>query len=140
MIHNQEPPNWVAERAKCNLELIFEAFCQVLDRDVNEVNALPERQRRGRRFQLDVNVDGTRPIAEVREVCSTSNPDTHSAFATFQRGDAAITIQASSLAHTVHARVRWDERTRACKLYVQDDKYEVWELSQWVLGPLFFPN
>ena len=140
MIHNQEPPNWVSERAKCNPALIFEALCQVLDRDVNEVNALPERQRRGRQFQLEVNSDGTKPMALVTQVHATDNPDIPKAYARFERGEAAITIQASSLPQLVLARVRWDERTRSCKLYIEENRYDIWELSQSVLGPIFFPN
>ena len=140
MIDHHEPPHWVVERAKCNLELVFEALCQVLERDVNEVNELPERQRHGRRFLYEVNVDGTMPIAKVNREHGTSNPDRQEVYARFERGDAAITIQASSLSHAEHARVRWDEGARSCKLYVGDIKYEVWELSQWVLGPMFFPN
>ena len=140
MIHHQEPPHWVVERAKCNLEMIFEALCQVLERDVNELNELPERQRHGRRFLLAVNMDGPRPIAQVKQEHESNNPDGQQVYARFERGDAAISIQASSLSHAEHARVRWDEGARSCKLYVGDIKYEVWELSQWVLGPMFFPN
>ena len=139
MIHYQEPPNWVAERAKCNLELIFEALCQVLERDVNEVNALPERQRRGRQFQLNVNSDGMKPIAQVTQVHPTDNPDTQKAYASFERADTVIVIQSSSLQRVFHARVRWNEQARSCKLYVEKDEYEVWGLSQWVLDPIFFP-
>ena len=140
MIHNQEPPNWVAERAKCNLELIFEALCQVLDRDVGAMNAVPERQRLGRQFQLEVNADGTRPIAQVTQVHSTDSLVTQKVYARFESGETAISIQASSLSQSVLARVRWDEQARACKLYIGKDRYEVWELSEWVLGPMFFPN
>ena len=140
MIHNQEPPNWVVERAKCNLELIFDALCQVLERDVDAMNAVPERQRLGRQFQLEVNADGTRPIALVTQVHSTDSLVKQKAYARFESRKTAISIQASSLSQLALALVRWDERARACKLYVGDDRYEVWELSQWVLGPIFFPN
>ena len=130
----------MAERAKCNLELIFDALCQVLERDVGAMNAVPERQRLGRQFQLEVNADGTRPIALVTQVHSTDSLVTQKAYARFESRETAISIQASSLSQLALALVRWDERARSCKLYVGDDRYEVWELSQWVLGPMFFPN
>ena len=140
MIHNQEPPNWVAERAKCNLELVFDALCQVLARDVEAMNEVSERQRLGRQFQLEVNADGTRPLASVTQVQSTDRLVTQKAYARFESRETAISIQASSLPQLAFACVRWDERARACKLYIGENRYEVWELSQWVLGPMFFPN
>ena len=141
MLHHQEPPHWVEERAKCNLELIFAALCQVLEHDVNEVNALPERQRYGQSFLFEVNVDGTMPMAQVNKEHETSNPDSQKAYATFRRSDRTITIQASSLPNNVvRAHVRWNAGARSCKLYLDETPYEVWELSQKVLGPMFFPN
>ena len=122
MIDHHEPPHWVVERAKCNLELVFDALCQILERDVNEVNELPERQRHGRHFLFAVNTDGPSPIAQVNQEHGANNPARQQVYARFQRGDAAITIQASSLSHAVHARVRWDEGARSCKLYVEATK------------------
>ena len=96
------------------------------------MNKLPEWQLQGRKFRFEFNADGTRPMAQVT--------DTQQAYAKFERGDAAITIQSSTLTRSFLVRVRWDEGVRSCKLYVDDNRFEVWELSQWVLGPIFFPN
>ena len=32
------PPNWVAERAECKIDLLYDALCQVVQRDVAEAN------------------------------------------------------------------------------------------------------
>ena len=43
MLEHGQPPNWVAERAKCRLALIFEALSQLVERDVAEFNKVAPR-------------------------------------------------------------------------------------------------
>lgn len=136
MVNYQTPPNWVAERAKCNLDLVFEALCQVIERDVNEMNGLPRQQRQDRTFSFALNVDGTKPIALV-----SRNSEEQKAWARFEKSIVAIQIQVfmpGMMMPQFLAYPEWIQRTRSCVLTVEERQYQVWELSQKALGPLFF--
>ncbi len=33
---------------------------------------------------------------------------------------------------------RWNKDSHSCKIYIEDQPHEMWEISHKVLGPLFF--
>lgn len=140
MLPNQTHPNWVTERAQCNLDFIFEALCQIIERDVTELNGLSEEQRKGRTFSLEVISDGKSPIANVTENAN-SNDDRKKAWARFEKSTVAIRIQVfipRVTGDTAFARPEWNERALSCRLTMNGQQYKVWEISQIVLGPIFF--
>ena len=47
-----QPPNWVAERAKCSVDLVYLALRDVGCRDVKEINGLAEEKRHGFTFEF----------------------------------------------------------------------------------------
>ena len=65
MIDHQQSPNWVAHRGRCNLDLTFEALCQVVERDVGEMNKLSPQIRRGHKFTLEKKGEGTAPMLQA---------------------------------------------------------------------------
>ena len=136
MLDHQQPPNWVAARAACKVDLLFEALCQVVNRDVAEVNKLSSDMRGGYMFAVGYNGDGTRPLLRVYRVAETS-PNDRRSIATFEQKRWDIRIQSRKDKGVVVA-TPWADEVGTCLLSVDGTRYRVWELSREVLAPLFF--
>ena len=131
-----QPPNWVAERAECKIDLLYDALCQVVERDVAEVNKLPTDLRGGLTFSADRNDEGTMPLLRVYRSHEGASDSSAQAVATFAQLQASIHVTAET--GTFLARPEWVDQTRSCLLSIEGAQYKVWELSQKILGPLFF--
>ena len=136
MLDHQPPPNWVAARADCKVDLLFEAICQVVNRDVEEVNRLSSDMRGGYIFSADDNGDGTRPLLRVYRASETA-PDDRRGIATFEQTRWDIRIRSSQAKGGLVA-TPWADEAGTCWLSVDGTRYRVWELSREVLSPLFF--
>ena len=134
MLDHEQPPNWVAERAKCRIDVIFEALSQVVERDVTEFNKLLSEQRLGRTSSVLLNGDGISPLLRVY-IRSEGGPESSLTFTQFPN---RIIVQTPDDALTLHPI--WQDHQRSCLLTNIDTgtKYKVWELSQAVLGPFLF--
>lgn len=136
------PPNWVAERAKCRIDLTFDALSQIVERDVTEMNTLSARRIRNYHFTIETNDDGLYPLLRVRRY-PEGNPDGDDVqIVTFERRDEEICIKADGK-NLRRAHLKWHNASASCRLFVNldalaDRPMEVWELSQEYLGPLFF--
>ena len=129
MAEHHPPPNWVKKRADCDLDLIFKMLRQIIERDVAEMNKLPEFQRHGCKFKLDEGQQGTHPILWVKKFVPNGDlPESVS----FEQGQDFIRTHAGC----IHAE--WDDRKGTCELVMGDKRYEPWQVSQLVLSPLFF--
>ena len=136
------PPNWVVERAKCRIELTFEALVQIVERDVSEMNDLPMSRRRGYRFEVEINGEGLRPLLRVRRCLDSDTDRGDERTVTFECFDDWIGIKASGK-NPRRASLKWHNASASCRLFVdlkelKDRPFEVWELSQEYLGPIFF--
>ena len=140
MLNHRPPPNWVAERAKCNLETTFEALCQIVKRDVDEMNKLSVKRRGGHAFRFDECAQGTEPFMRVRRF-PEGDPDSESAhWITFRLTINAIIVEPMIAPQKTRYEVvpRWNEKAGSCELFIGDDVFEVWQVSQRALSPLFF--
>ena len=133
MLNHQPPPNWVAERAKCRVDILFEALCQVVERDVAEYNKLPARLPDGCTYSTESTVEGTMPILRVYHI-TDGKTDAVASFVQLEQGINVWVVEKGWLL----AFPEWVEQTRSCLLSFGGNRYKVWELSQKVLGPLFF--
>ena len=61
----ESPPNWVKERADCNLDMVFEALFSVADRDVTEVNRVSSLTKNGVSFAVQREDGGMLPTFRV---------------------------------------------------------------------------
>ena len=130
-----QPPNWVAERAKCRVDLLFDALCQVVERDVAEYNKLPAGLRRGCSFSAESINEGTMPVLRVYH---TTDGKTDAA-ASFTQLEQGINVWVVEKGWKL-ASPEWVEQTKSCLLSIDGALCKVWELSQRVLGPLFFEH
>ena len=128
------PPNWVAERAECKIDLLYDALCQVVERDVAEANKLPPDLRGGFTYSVERNDEGTMPLLRVYRSQEGASAEP---VATFSQSQASIHVTAAGTGGFL-ARPEWVDQTRPCFLSIGGTPYKVWELSQRVLGPLFF--
>ena len=127
------PPNWVAERAECKIDLLYDALCQVVERDVAEANKLPPDLRGGFTYSVERNDEGTMPLLRVYRSQEGASAEP---VATFSQSQASIHVTA--MTGNCLARPEWVEQSRSCFLSISGTRHQVWELSQRVLGPLFF--
>ena len=130
-IFHKEPPRWVQGRAECRVDLKFAALRQIVERDVGDFNGLNDGQRGGCRFNFNSNGEGTHPFFTVEE----------------QGGDMRVSFELTG--HSIRVNgggqvfslyLLWDAAARTCKLFKRDNKmpFEVWEVSQMALHPIFF--
>ena len=138
MIIQSPPPNWVADRAKCNLDLIFESLAEVVKRDVDEMNKLSSKRRRNYQFSYEQNGEGVNPRLRVIRY-PEGKPDADGClYVTFEKSKVAIRIQQAPDGATVLAYPEWIEATSSCRLQIDGENLKVWNISQRFLGPLFF--
>lgn len=138
MIDHKPPPNWVVERAKCNLDLTFEALAEVVKRDVDEMNQLSPKRRRNYEFSFEQNGEGVTPRLRVIRY-PEGEPDADGAlYVTFEKSTSAIRIVQAPDGTAFLASPTWVESTSSCRLQIDGEGFQVWEISQRFLGPLFF--
>ena len=130
------PPNWVAERAECKIDLLYDALCQVVERDVAEANKLPPDLRGGFTYSVERNDEGTMPLLRVYRSREGNPAGPAQPVANFSQSQASIRVTAET--GNFLARLEWVDQTRSCFLSIDGTRYKVWELSQRVLGPIFF--
>ena len=136
-IDHTSPPNWVAARAKCNLDLTFDALFQIIQRDVSEMNKLSETRRRGYSFDIEQNGEGLHPSIRVRRFPEQDPDGNKILWVTFTKSTAAIRIE-SPLGEVELAYPQWEESSCSCRLHIDGKRYRAWEVCQRALGPLFF--
>lgn len=134
---DREQPKWVTKRANCRIEVIFEALSQVVERDVAEFNELPCEQRDNRTAFVSQYRAGTAPTLRVSVIDQDENEKT----LTFSQHSALIKVR-SRTTLDFDFRLVWDRHNRSYRLAMigSDDRYEVWELSQFALSIVLFPH
>ena len=142
---HQPPPNWVAERARCNLDLTWESLIQVVQRDVVEANKIPTSVRGDYIFDIERNDEGTSPTLRVGR--READGHEYNGSVTFTKFPSSIIVSSPYFGLThgtdvarITATPEWSEQTLSCRLHVNGEQHKVWELSQIVLGPLFFQS
>ena len=132
------PPSWVAGRADCRLDFKFEALREIVERDVEEFNGLPQEKRGQKVFKFIPGDEGVHPWFIVEGVGAPGKIK-------FKLFEDFILVTHGFVPHEEsESRIRpaWNAVKRECRLLADDDKqtYEVWEISQRVLEDLFFPS
>ena len=138
----EERRNWVARRSACNVDGLFEALCDVVKSDVEEMQQLPPGKRRDYEFSVqEEERAGILTVAATPSITGFKQPVLTVAF---QRDRVDDTIKI----HTVYAAppknttlavtFKWDPKQLSCRLFIGDDAHglEVWEVSQLTLAPM----
>ena len=112
------PPNWVRDRADCNLAVTFNALFSVAERDVAEANRIEALTSPSTAFRYpEPRMDGIRANIlclppSGRESCSGS--------AVPAVPYAEICIDPTMLGEAFRVRARWDSSKNSCELFVND--------------------
>ena len=127
------PPNWVKARADCNLELSFKALYDLAKRDVDEANGISSitqnrysfviQKEEGShipRFSVSRNTDG-RPVGKV--------------IFEMQRARLSVYIPSTD-GFSVNAE--WDDENCNCKLLIDNEPHEPWQIVRKALEPIIF--
>ena len=127
------PPNWVKARADCNLELSFQALREVAERDVSIANGIDSITRNRFAFFLQ-NEEGSHIPTFCVDRREGNRPVDKVLFKMYPQ---EITVHNSQGAKFCVTAV-WDERNCRCNLLIDDDSYEIWQISRKALEPIFF--
>ena len=127
------PPNWVMDRADCNLAVTFNALFSVAKRDVAEANKVEALTSPSTAFAIQRENGGIEPTFCVfRRV--RGNPVQEVLFRQFPMEICIDPPNGESLT----VRAQWDSGKNRCELFVNDVPYEVWQISKKALELLFF--
>ena len=104
---------------------------QVLKRDVDIANGLPQKQRRGYEFKLERNGEGTSPVIRIMRSIVGKGEWNHENKVEFDLHENAIRLDCLHLNNGfTMIYPKWDNETSSCKLYIDDKHMKVWEISR----------
>lgn len=126
-------PNWVAARANCNIDDVFERLLEYVSYDVHQFNQLSERDRRGRRFMCKRRDQDTVLVA----LSVDDGLDDTDGVCLSKSGDNVLVFRQSLLQFVVE--LVWDYEALKGKLRIDDNEDQpLWMVSQQALGDLLF--
>ena len=131
-LHNK-PPNWVKAQSQCNVALTFEALTQILRRDVEEANKLEGFMRKNRKFRIDENSEGTKPMVSVK---SYGEKEEDYKGVVFTMDHPSICVV--GLGDTFYVRPVWNPDIGECEFCIQESPVKLWKVSERALSRLFF--
>ena len=135
--------NWVENRGQCSTTLGFWSLAKVVERDVQQANALPEQLRGQHTFSFERNEkSAVEPFFRVIK--------RHQNFPSTMEGPCVVFVQKlthieiTCQGHPVHGSTpirvtpSWDAKRHQCHWWIDKTHYDLWQVSQEVLGDLFF--
>ena len=142
MSDHKKPPNWVADRARCNVIAIFDALQGIIERDVEEANALPDDVKGHVGFEVEEYTGG---IDRAVTVSSRKGAELVAAVR-FVMGTTVILVdlqRGGDIRRVFTVIPRWEDGE--CRTYVsrppedsEESSVELWQVSKLALEPLFF--
>ena len=129
-------PNWVRERAECEIGAAFENLCAEVKRDVDEMQpyipkVLPPNST--------LKTDQQKTLFVVR--CDSDYAEATFCVTFSLRGtDNTIHVEVEAgLHHRAHTiTTAWNSHKECCDLFFDEQSLAPWSVSEHVLGPLFF--
>ena len=129
-----DAPNWVRDRARCNLDLTFKALFDIATRDIQEANEVDAITRGKFTFDIQREDRTNVPIFAVRRLMNGSPLDR----VVFEQGQHAIQIVSTGVDDPVVVRPQWNAENLRCDLLVDDRPHEPWEVCRIALERMFF--
>ena len=134
---NDAADRWVMDRARCSLDLVFDALIEIVERDVKDMNSLPATLRGSDKFWVEHNGDGLNKRLRVRRHPEQEPANYYVGAVTFVKSSTCIDVV---IAPGDNFRVvpKWENSTSSCQLHVGEQQLKVWQISCKALSPLFF--
>lgn len=130
-------PNWVKERAECEVRVVFDKLCEEVKTDVEEMQNyiskfLPPHS--------SIKIEKQSTFLDVLCESDYANTTFHVQFQ-LNKADKLIQVAIEDggpqkQAHTI--KPVWNSKKECCELLLDNDPLEPWAISKEVLGPLFF--
>ena len=146
----QKQPNWVAERKKCDITLLFEDIHVLAKQDLGWAMVEEKKSSSAVKYEQMGELSGSsyrlrRFVTGNEKQCCTfhcrdiaKTPHVEAAYATDGTGVTGRYV----------ITTRWDAKESQCRIVVQDPEngtmefphYELWKALQYILEPFFFPT
>ena len=144
-----EGPNWVSERAKCNMDRLFRALCALVKCNVDRMNKEAHTQ------DWPIQCVYRPPIQDVQE-CTVERlgPGTDPTGCQFEYNSKMDHIVVRLMDRTCIIRTHWDGENARCQLVVdssidglkgeEEERHvefphdHLWKVVQYILEPFFF--
>ena len=122
--------NWVNRRASCTINDVFEALLSRIEADIEEKKDVhPDSE-----FTIHRKVAG-----DVLEKVAIRGPKDlgHTPIVELKKEGATIKVHGTESEMFV-VTPKWDQETAECRLLIDDNPLDLWQISQRALYPLFF--
>ena len=145
---SQEHPNWIAERAKCNMALLWDDVCTIVTCDTNRRKQEALRERALHRYILRPRNTPQDPLHIERFNMQTGGSALGECRFFYDRRTDVIDVTMKKPDGTGVIVTRWDAANSQCCLVVTrpSDGQEIelphdelWKVVQYILEPFFFP-
>ncbi|MCE2486404.1 MAG: hypothetical protein J4F42_12880 [Desulfurellaceae bacterium] len=135
----QEHPNWITERAKCDMRLLFTDLCRLIREDVQRIDK--ESQNRGWGKNYRIPVDENTSVITVD--CSHASGTEECRFEL--RGNVIHVLSHPGREYAI--RTQWDVENIRCQIAVTPptgdavifSHDQLWKVAHYILEPYFFP-
>ena len=118
--------NWVKARGSCNARAIFQALKKRVEDDVREFGQLESADR------ACIVAEGERGDG----VFWVRSP--HHAAVKFERNRHRVIVAGVTRADDFCVEFEWNDETDSCRLLVDGQPLEVWQIAKRALSPLMF--
>ena len=128
----KKAPNWVLDRAKCTIKGAFDALMDRVQEDVKEANRLPVVTD-GRTFNVKNGEHGSFSVYAFRGSPSSRDPGE----ILFFRNSRTITVTKNET-DEIQIVPRWCDEKNKCDYLIENESFEVWQISKMALCEMFF--
>ncbi len=129
--------NWVALRAKCTRQGVFDRLSDVIKCDVNKFNDLASEKRgnaifghtRKDRGTIGVGIKTSRGVLYGEDADYVWLKITATSIEVYRKDALAFEVEQC-----------WNDQTLDCDLLINDQCYSIWQISQKAIGDLLFSH
>ena len=138
--------NWVANRFACRTEAIFMRLREVVEFDVAEVVKLDSKFLSGRTFKVFPSDNDPENEFDVVVNDQRTRHSSNPFFVRFRREGRVIRVLGYTNVADGDLKLKftvlptWDEETNSCRLWIDDNSYDLWQITQRALANFFSSN
>ena len=130
---SEQRVKWVEKRGRCTPEMALLALAQIVEQDVEEMNALPAKRRHDQTYRIVKSEGQEGGLSSVQ----VYQQPTGSRKATFELEPEGIRIDAYPHP-TMHVTICWDAESLTCHYCLEKKILAAWQVSRQALEVLFF--
>lgn len=129
---------WVKNRGNCTTTLGFRGLANIVERDVDHANQLPEPIRGPYRFIFERNGQVREPVFRVTRRTEGHPEKLNWPSVMFVQKSTCIEISGHGHPNPILVVPTWDAENHCCLWWINKVHYALWQISQEALGDFFF--